>query len=880
MKSSAFRVTAIASLIQGWGVFMRVAVVATAICVSLVSLSLAQEVRAAIRKPTYIPAQPLEPALQALAKVCDLQVVYRTEIIGELLSQGIAGDVTADEALQTILGGTGLTYLYLDEKTVTIVADQHDTVNSDALPVDSSSHNGVSELQEITVTGSRIKGARPSSTVVTITPEQMRLAGQNNLGDVIRSIPQNFNGGQNPSVAFNTGGGVNNTNISGASSLNLRGLGPDATLVLLNGSRLPYDGVAQAVDVSVIPTAAIERVEVLLDGASAIYGSDAVGGVANVMLKRDYDGAELSVRYGEASDGGYVQNQYSGVVGKTWDGGAALLAGDSSGNTAVRARQRDYLNYLPHRDFTVYPELQQENVLLSGHQRLGEFAELTLDAFYTERQQDMLFQVGSVMAQERDSTLWGVAPALRFQLPADWSVRVQGALGENQIDIYQTTFSPVNGASLGTSGSRYFNESESAGVEAEGPLLALPAGMLRMSVGGGYRRNNLEVLNLTTGVKGTHGADRSRYAYGEIDVPLVSASQDVAFVERLSLNGAVRYEDYDSLGDTTTPKFGINWNVVPGVEIKASWGKSFKVPTLYQQNAVRGLVLYPGTLFGATSGTPVMLSYGGAAGLQPERAEIITAGISLTPTPALSVDLGWFDIDYRDRVISPLPYTAQALNDASFADFVTHAPGVAEQNAMFAELGLPVGQFTANTTGAPYNPANILALLRNRYANAAAQRANGVDVMGRYTHELFGGSLVTSVSATWIESEQRLTSRAPELQVAGVAFFMPKFKARLGMSWSRDVLTVASYVVHTGAVKDTRVMPNVSGASMTTVDLVLDYQLRAAFLGELGLNFAVTNLFNREPPYLRALSAVDVNYDSTNFSPLGRVMNATLTKRF
>src|SRR3546814_20395689 len=89
----------------------------------------------------------------------------------------------------------------------------------------------------------------------------------------------------------------------------------------LNGSRLPYDGFAQATDVAVIPTAAIDRIEVLLDGASAIYGSDAVGGVANIILKRDYDGMELSGRYGVATDGGSDQRQVTAVGGRSWDHG-------------------------------------------------------------------------------------------------------------------------------------------------------------------------------------------------------------------------------------------------------------------------------------------------------------------------------------------------------------------------------------------------------------------------------------------------------------------------------------------------------------------------------------------------------------------------------
>src|SRR5690606_29391651 len=131
------------------------------------------------------------------------------------------------------------------------------------------------DLETVIVTGTRIRGGQPSSPLMIIGQEEMRLAGHNSVGEAMRALPQNFNGGQNPGVApgASSVGAIANHNMSGASGVNWRGLGPDATVTLLNGSRLPYDGFAQATDVAVIPTAAVDRIEVLLDGASAIYGS-------------------------------------------------------------------------------------------------------------------------------------------------------------------------------------------------------------------------------------------------------------------------------------------------------------------------------------------------------------------------------------------------------------------------------------------------------------------------------------------------------------------------------------------------------------------------------------------------------------------------------
>ena len=159
------------------------------------------------------------------------------------------------------------------------------------------------ESSAIVVTGTRIRGARVIGEVIELDRETIVEAGQVDLGEAIRSLPQNFSGGQNPGVG--SGAGFVNENVNSASTANLRGIGADATLTLLNGHRLPYNSAFQGVDISAIPLAAVDRVEVVPDGASALYGSDAVGGVINVILRRDFDGLTTSGQLGAATDGGY-----------------------------------------------------------------------------------------------------------------------------------------------------------------------------------------------------------------------------------------------------------------------------------------------------------------------------------------------------------------------------------------------------------------------------------------------------------------------------------------------------------------------------------------------------------------------------------------------
>src|SRR5262245_4395310 len=173
------------------------------------------------------------------------------------------------------------------------------------------------ELGEVVVTGSRI--AQPSdfsspSPVDVVTHEDIEKAGYANLQQLMEKIPSNGNG------AFSTRGNNQDSTANGAASISLRGLGADATLVLVNGRRVAVSSFAESittnfVDINSIPVSAIERVEVLKDGASAVYGSDAVAGVVNIILRKDFEGLELSAAYGNTTESGYDEQNYSVVWG-------------------------------------------------------------------------------------------------------------------------------------------------------------------------------------------------------------------------------------------------------------------------------------------------------------------------------------------------------------------------------------------------------------------------------------------------------------------------------------------------------------------------------------------------------------------------------------
>ena len=175
----------------------------------------------------------------------------------------------------------------------------------------------VDKLDKIQVTGSRISrvDAEGSAPVTVITREDIDKTGATSVADVLRDLTENGSDSYNESFT--------NGFAPGSASVSLRGLGSSRTLVLLNGRRVANFGFAQnvnetGVDLNSIPLSAVERVEVLKDGASAIYGSDAIAGVINIILKKDFEGNELSVVAGTTNESDGQQGRLNFVTGKTF----------------------------------------------------------------------------------------------------------------------------------------------------------------------------------------------------------------------------------------------------------------------------------------------------------------------------------------------------------------------------------------------------------------------------------------------------------------------------------------------------------------------------------------------------------------------------------
>ncbi len=193
--------------------------------------------------------------------------------------------------------------------------------------------------QQIIVTGSKIRGVAPVGSAISVMGRaDIDKSGAVSTAQMLQEVPMVFNLGVSESSRGQSGG---SGNITYGSSVNLRGIGPFATLTLVNGHRVVPQGTTGAgVDPSIIPMLGLQRVELVADGASAIYGSDAVTGVVNLIMRRNFDGGEGFVRYGTAD--AYSERQAGAVWGHQWKGGQFMMTFEHDLHSALNGQDRDF----------------------------------------------------------------------------------------------------------------------------------------------------------------------------------------------------------------------------------------------------------------------------------------------------------------------------------------------------------------------------------------------------------------------------------------------------------------------------------------------------------------------------------------------------------
>ncbi len=226
-----------------------------------------------------------------------------------------------------------------------------------AQTVDPSAASAEKPSEPIIVTGSRISRAdfKSESPISTIGAAAIAAAGQPSLDRVIGEMPQ-FEAAQGAAEVGDVQGSVGFG--GGASYSDLRGIGRNRSLVLMDGRRLMPSTPDGAIDLNTIPTALVDSIEIITGGASATYGSDAVAGVANFKLRNTFSGIELNADYGASTRGDGKTAQISGIMGGKFDGGKGhmMLAFEYSNRQAVAGSQRDFFTQPSVRFLARQPE--------------------------------------------------------------------------------------------------------------------------------------------------------------------------------------------------------------------------------------------------------------------------------------------------------------------------------------------------------------------------------------------------------------------------------------------------------------------------------------------------------------------------------------------
>lgn len=302
------------------------AALAPFVAAPLATTACAQAVR-----PFEIPAGPLDAALIRFASQADVQLLYTAELVAGRRTSGLSGSFGARDGLGRLLAPSGL-----------VASESRPNVFVLRAQAEARADVPSAQVEDVVVTGTLIRGpAASASPVVTLTADQMDRSGYGSVSEALSALPQNFAGTATPAT-FLTASDVGGSNSTLSTGVNLRGLGSDSTLVLVDGRRLAgTGGRGEFADVSALPNAAVERVDVLLDGASALYGSDAVGGVVNVILRRDFDGHETRTRVGAARGGG-EEWMASHLIGRRWSSGSALLSVEYRDQSSLSGSDRPY----------------------------------------------------------------------------------------------------------------------------------------------------------------------------------------------------------------------------------------------------------------------------------------------------------------------------------------------------------------------------------------------------------------------------------------------------------------------------------------------------------------------------------------------------------
>jgi iron complex outermembrane receptor protein len=860
------------------------------------------------------------------------------------------------------------------------------------LPSSDQSTQGDAD-EGIVVTGTRLKGSTPvGSVIASVNRADIDRLNVMNTSQLFLSLPQVNNLGITQNSRQGNGGAAN---FNFAQGLNIHGIGPYATLMLIDGRRVVPQGSYGLIvsDTSIIPTIALERLEVMADGASAVYGSDAVAGVANLILRRRFKGIEASSSYGWADN--YRQYQAGIIAGHDWGSGHAMVAYTYNGNTDLKARDRSFarsdLTPFGGSDFrssrcnpgnitvggvsyaipaggvtpatagalqpgtanrcdilldsTLVPKIRRNNVVATIDQDVTGGLSLRATGFYSRRalasrvglpaatlsvpSTNAFFvrpngtvgpeTVGYAFTELADtpystgvSEVYQGTVGASLKLPYGWVATADYTYGRSndRYDYDHVLYNPALTAALASSDpATAFNPYGGAnspavlaaingGVERligkgrqtvvdlglNGALFDLPAGPIGVAVGYQHQYNRQFAYTLTgraaapfagTQVDAHRNIDS---VYAEVKLPLISPDMNIPMFYRLTTNAAVRYDSFSDVGNTTNPKFGVDWEVIEGLRLHGSYSTAFRAPALYHTKGA-GASFYTQLSDPLAGGALVnaLAAFGGNA-KKPETSTTYTFGMDFKPVvaPGLSMQVTYFNVRY-EGLIATLTNNAQLLRQPYYADL-----GIITRNPTPQQIAA----FTALLPTIPgVVPPSVAVIADTRARNLGAVHAGGLDYVVNYQREIgdAGTFGIGSSGTVYLNYKFAVAPGAPFVDLLGMILNPNKLQLRGYVNWQQGPIDASVILNRSSMYTNNLVTPARKVSSYATMDLHLGYDFsKLVNLSKLRASVDVTNVFDRNPPFvnLSPTTAAEGGFDATQASPIGRVVALSLTAGF
>jgi len=861
-----------------FGAGVRAAMLATSAIVCCVT---AQPARAQERS-FDVTSQSAATGVSEFARQADIQLLISARDARGKRTQSVKGRYTIEEGLRRLLVGTGLVVRSTGPRTYSVVLAHG--AGSLRSPAADREQRHPDEADIIVVTGTNIHGVEnPTAPILSFKRKDIERTGSTTVEDFFRTVPQNF-GSETQFVDNSQSPEKSGLNTSGGVGIDLRGAGAGSTLVLLNGRRLPPSDFGAFVDVSVMPLSVIEQIDIQTDGASAIYGSDAVAGVVNFITRKDYRGAEAFARYGTVTDGSLRERQAGVVAGETWGSGGGIITLEYTQKNPLLASERDFIEISTVNPIgSLSAEEEKYSAALSLNQTVTDRLTFSADILHSNRNTIRSQNTGGQFTVKTAQNNWFVSSRLDYEISDRWNAALYVDYG----NAYSTNrFSDDDFLEEGQRTNRLLViEGRTSGA-----LFDLPGGNVSFALGGLYRKEAYDVGK--DGTLSTEARREVESVYGELLVPVVGDENSVPGVQAFDVSLAGRYENYSDFGNSFTPKVGMHWRLNDSMALRGTYSESFRAPLLENTNGGRQIIGFVRPVSQLTVVPPPpqdprldpgYFSYvflaGANAELQPESAKVWTGGFEFAPqsVDGLKIEGTYFNINYADRIESVGFF--DVLGNPAYLTFLELNPNA----DTLADL-VAGSEFFLNRLPFELTDPDISVLGFTGFQNVSTRQISGVDMTASFNWKTSSGTFDASLNGTYLfDYKARVTDTSEPQEQVSTVYRPVDFRLRGSLAWSLAGFSVYAAVNYTDGYQD-----NLSGLtdipidSFTTIDLLLSYDSgdlpQISLLRNTKISLGVQNLFDTAPPFVD--TADGLNYDPANATPVGRLLNVRINKSF